>query len=435
MEKRIKLLNVGYIIFAVFFCVFASLYQPVQAANTGIVTVGGTPYAVAVTPDGKYAYVPNGESVAIIDTTTNKVTRTVATQNWPTGVAITPDGKYAYVTETNTPTNQDGLVSVIDIASNAVTSTITIGGKPNRGVAITPDGKYAYITNADGSVRVISTATNVITANITIPSSNVTNANSNVTNTLEPPPIITVSGPSLSQAIAITPNGEYAYVATADGRVAVINTTTNTVMVTVTIGGNPNAVAITPNGEYAYVTNSSAVVVINTANYAVTKTITGIYSPACIAIAPDGKYAYVTNYFNNSVSVINIAQNMVEQTVAAGTNPYGIAISPDGQYAYVTNLAYTATDTPAVNWVGTVLVISTDLKSDINGDNLIFGISAPTLLITLPITIIIAFSIIMVVKKKPWKKHAPDTKYLLSDEKISKRKSTSAETRLFNQAK
>ena len=66
------------------------------------------------------------------------------------------------------PTNQGGIVSVISIATNKVTATITVGGNPNHGVAITPNGKYVYVTNFDGTVDVISTATNTVTANITI---------------------------------------------------------------------------------------------------------------------------------------------------------------------------------------------------------------------------------------------------------------------------
>ena len=51
----------------------------------------------------------------------------------PFGVAITPDGKFSYVTNLG-----DGMVSVIDTATNAtVGSPITVGRQP-RGVAITP---------------------------------------------------------------------------------------------------------------------------------------------------------------------------------------------------------------------------------------------------------------------------------------------------------
>ncbi|WP_432995902.1 PKD domain-containing protein [Dactylosporangium sp. CA-233914] len=57
--------------------------------------------------------------------------------------------------------------------------------------------------------------------------------------------------------MAITPDGEYAYVANRGGNtVSVINTATNAVA-TVTVGGGPLSVATTPDGVRAYVTNST----------------------------------------------------------------------------------------------------------------------------------------------------------------------------------
>ncbi|MSY45465.1 MAG: YncE family protein, partial [Actinobacteria bacterium] len=56
----------------------------------------------------------------------------------------------AYVTDFNTDT-----VSVINTATNTVSATITVGDGP-YGVVITPDGTKAYVTNRrDGSVSVI----------------------------------------------------------------------------------------------------------------------------------------------------------------------------------------------------------------------------------------------------------------------------------------
>ena len=81
----------------------------------------------------------------------------------PIGVAITPDGKHAYVTNTG-----DGTVSVITTATGAVSAPITVGNGP-AGVAITPDGKHAYVTNSgDGTVSVITTATGAVSAPITV---------------------------------------------------------------------------------------------------------------------------------------------------------------------------------------------------------------------------------------------------------------------------
>ena len=74
-------------------------------------------------------------------------------------MAITPDGKHAYVTN-----DGDGTVSVITTATGAVSAPITVGNLPHS-VAITPDGKHAYVANCgDGTVSVITTATGAVSA-------------------------------------------------------------------------------------------------------------------------------------------------------------------------------------------------------------------------------------------------------------------------------
>ena len=78
-------------------------------------------------------------------------------------MAITPDGKHAYVANLI-----DGTVSVITTATGAVSAPITVGSGP-VGVAITPDGKRAYVANdGDGTVSVITTATGAVSAPITV---------------------------------------------------------------------------------------------------------------------------------------------------------------------------------------------------------------------------------------------------------------------------
>ena len=77
----------------------------------------------------------------------------------PARVAITPNGKRAYVTDF--VGGQGDTVSVITTATGTVSAPITVGKAP-VGVAITPDGKRAYVPNsADGTVSVIRTATGV----------------------------------------------------------------------------------------------------------------------------------------------------------------------------------------------------------------------------------------------------------------------------------
>ena len=57
---------------------------------------------------------------------------------------MTPDGAFVYVAGFNSNT-----VSVIDTATNTVTATVPVGGRPS-GVAVTPDGAFVYVANLLG---------------------------------------------------------------------------------------------------------------------------------------------------------------------------------------------------------------------------------------------------------------------------------------------
>ncbi len=88
------------------------------------------PYAVAITPNGAFAYTANAaaSTVSVIDTSTNTVTATIPVGITPHGLAITPDGINAYVGNEYSST-----VSVIDTRTNTVVNTV-------NGVAVAPEG-------------------------------------------------------------------------------------------------------------------------------------------------------------------------------------------------------------------------------------------------------------------------------------------------------
>jgi YVTN family beta-propeller protein len=146
----------------------------VSVISTATNTVVGTipvsfPFGVAVAPDGSKVYVTSGSGVAVIDTTTNTVTATIPVGFIrPNGVAVTPDGSKVYVVievagTTGFPV--PGSVSVIDTLTNTMVGMpIPVGSDPT-GIAITPDGSKVYVTNeADNTVSVIDTATNIVVA-------------------------------------------------------------------------------------------------------------------------------------------------------------------------------------------------------------------------------------------------------------------------------
>jgi YVTN family beta-propeller protein len=109
------------------------------------ITVGVDPLRVAVTPDGKTAFVANssGGTISTIDVKTRTKDHTdIPVGGGTTGVAVTPDGKTAFVTHYDS-----GTVSTIDVKTGTKHPTdITVGANPG-GVAVTPDGKTAFVTN------------------------------------------------------------------------------------------------------------------------------------------------------------------------------------------------------------------------------------------------------------------------------------------------
>jgi YVTN family beta-propeller protein len=107
-----------------------------------IIPVGQMPLIPAITPDNQFVYVPNRNSndVSVIRTSDNTLSATIANVGpQPHGIAITNDGKYAYVSCENVsspipphhPTvgsKTPGFISVIDLTTNTVIRRIEVGG-------------------------------------------------------------------------------------------------------------------------------------------------------------------------------------------------------------------------------------------------------------------------------------------------------------------
>jgi len=360
---------------------------------TATVTVSHYDFDLAVTPDGKYVYVPQLDNVAVVSTATNTVMTNIDLKG-AYQVAVTPNGKYAYVTGSVTgsvfPHVTTYFVAVIDTASNKVTATINLEGAAT-GIAITPDGEYVYVTESDiinnegvGVVSVIRTANNTVAARVIVGSS--------------------------PEAVAITPNGEYAYVLSdgtvtslggtaSNGTASVINISNNTVMTVVIVEVGPQGVAITPNGEFAYVTNygNNSVSVINTATNTVSKTITGLSYPYDVAISPNGEYALVTEQdFGNLTrfSVINTLTNAVTATVHLASIPYDLAITPNGAYAYIANGA---------NSTFSVVSMGVDATPAASSPRATLEFSDESLIVIAFISITVVLAVIIIIKKN-WKK-------------------------------
>lgn len=279
-----------------------SVLNPNTSTVVKTITVGGQPFGVAVSPDGSTVWVANSASgsVSVISTATNTVIVTIITGGIPFGIAFTPSGATAYVTNDSS----SGKVWPINTATYAIGTPISVGARPNL-IAITADGLKAYVTNkSDGTVSVITIASNTVTSTITVGSNPV--------------------------GIAAAPNSAHVYVANvADGTVSVIATVSETVVATVTVGSLPTGLAVTLDGASVYVGNKggNSVSVITTASNTVTHTISGLASgPVFVAMTPDGLYA-VLSLLNSTMVPITISSFAIGTAIPTGNSPQVIAIA------------------------------------------------------------------------------------------------------------
>ena len=286
------------------------------------IAVGANPNAIAITPDGKTAWVtsvPSGNpnqgtgTVTPISTATRAAGTPVTVGIGPDAIAITPDGKTAYVVNSHAAQGQNfGSVTPINTATHTAGTPITVGSLPTA-IAITPDGKTAWVTEAAG------------TAN----QSELTPINIAAGTAGTPVPFNTDSALS---GIAITPDGRTAWVTNEllSGTATGFNTATHTFGSSAVVGSEPVDIRITPDGTTAYVANfsSGSVTQITTATAAASPIAVG-NNPIAIAITPDGKIAYVANQGTGSISRIHTATRIVGAPITLGANPRAIAITPD----------------------------------------------------------------------------------------------------------
>lgn len=113
----------------------------------GFLPLGTTMTYITLSNDGKFIYATQGEhpfgfnenSFKVIDAEKLRVTSSLEVGDGPRYVAVTPDGKKAYVSNT-----WSSNLSVINLETMEITATIEVGPEP-REIAITPDGAKAYV--------------------------------------------------------------------------------------------------------------------------------------------------------------------------------------------------------------------------------------------------------------------------------------------------
>jgi YVTN family beta-propeller protein len=256
-------------------------------------------YGVAMSPDGRHAWASGGGQDVVHAYAVGSTLREIATipvPSFPAGMAYgrTPRGDRLYVANNLNgragSTNPPGrTVTVIDPATNAVTSVIDLGVAAQPfGVAFERRGVKAYVTQWLGrSVSVIDTAKEATIRQILLsPSSNPLQADH-------------------PAAIAANPKRDEVYTANANSdTVSVIDTRRDRVRTTIDVslvwnareGAMPTGLAVSPDGTRLYVAlgGENAVAVIDVASRRVLGFIPTAWYPVDVDIESRGARLVVT---------------------------------------------------------------------------------------------------------------------------------------------
>jgi YVTN family beta-propeller protein len=229
------------------------------------VKIGGNPYNLNFTPDGRHLLVldwssdTSSDEVIFYDLQAEKIDGRVEVSTWPAHSVFSRDGKRLYVSGETA-----GDLTVIDVATRTVVARHVHGGGDAMGLALTADGKILYAAAGENKTIVkIDTATSK--------------------------PVGTIAVPGIVHESTLTPDGRFLYTTLRKGnRIVVVDTATDKIVTTITQKGYPDLVTMEPNGRYALVTNRWAdlVSVIDLTTHTQVRTIPVGKAPHGMALRP-----------------------------------------------------------------------------------------------------------------------------------------------------
>lgn len=291
---------------------------------------------MAISSDGtKIAYANSVENtVTVIDPTTYATT-SVSGFTTPAGLAFKPGSSEVWVPNSDSSTN---TISVLDTNTNTITQEINFVFAGPTSIAFLPDATKAFVSCSQGStVYLYKTADYSQVTSFTL------------TGVIGPDQV--VINPVLISGV------RYGYVTSSSQSVlAVFNAdaTSPSFVGTITMPTTTRYLAITPDGSTVCVTGANGLYLVNTATQVVTSSITGgsFSNAQGVAITPDGTTAYVVNQDNATISIVDIASATQTGTISQNvfTSPRSIAIgsTPHLNTGLVTGVINLSTASTAV---------------------------------------------------------------------------------------
>ncbi|HWQ33323.1 MAG TPA: YncE family protein [Blastocatellia bacterium] len=259
------------------------------------------------------------DSVGFYDTATGRPLATVPVGARPHEIAMSGNGRLAYVTNygVDSYTAQEAggnTISIIDPVRQERTGEIELGDfhRPH-GITRGRSGMLYVTTDRPAALLVIDPAKRRIVKHY-------------------------ATGSELPHMVVVTADETKAYTADAgSASVTVISLREGKVSKHISIGGIPMGPALSPDGRRLFVANrnGNAVVVIDTRTDEIISRIEVAGSPARAKFTPDGKHLLISLMESGEVAVLDPAALKELHRFRVGEHPEGMNIDPSGRQVYV----------------------------------------------------------------------------------------------------
>ena len=260
------------------------------------------------------------QNLSVIDTSSNKVVATIPVGG-VTGheLAVSPDGKRAFVpiygdAGVGRAGTNGSVISVIDLSSKKIVGMIDFGhGVRPHCAVFGKDGMLYVTTELDKSVSIIDPKTLKIVGSVP-------------------------TDQEQSHMLVLSKDGKRGYTANVGpGTVSVLDIPGRKTLTVIPISGNTQRIAMSNDGSMVFTADqkSPQLAVIDTATNKV-KTWVPLPSPGYGTVPTlDGHWLLVTLRGTKQLAVVNLKTLKVDHTIDVGDGPSEVVVSSDGKKAYV----------------------------------------------------------------------------------------------------
>jgi YVTN family beta-propeller protein len=310
------------------------IVDPATLTIVARVPVGNDPHEVAVSDDGKTAYISNyngGHTISVVDLVSQKPLPAIdlGALRQPHGLVFV-GGKLFFTAE------GAKVVGRYDPATQQIDWVIGTGQDRTHMVIVTKDLKTVLTSNvSSGTISLITQVP---------PGQGRGPAGPPLGGPVgpgpgEPPPgrggpatpdwqVTNVAVGHGSEGFDLTPDGKELWVANAqDHTISIIDLALKKVVQTLPSTGNANRLKLTRDGKYAFVSDlgGTDLLIIDVATRKPFKTIKTGGSTEGLVMAPDGVHAYATLNDRDSVAAIDLKTFTITGQLQTGRGPDGLA--------------------------------------------------------------------------------------------------------------